>query len=97
LDAIITFGGTLRLTLGPMRVPAALESRPLGFANSWTKLMKAIVYHNLGSPDVLKCEKIEKPTAGDNEVLITDKGRPALRGKPIPGPCAISPIGTLTH
>jgi NADPH:quinone reductase-like Zn-dependent oxidoreductase len=32
--------------------------------------VKAIVYHNYGSPDVLKCEEIEKPSAGDNEVLI---------------------------
>jgi NADPH:quinone reductase-like Zn-dependent oxidoreductase len=32
--------------------------------------MKAIVYHNYGSSDVLKCEEIEKPTAGDDEVLI---------------------------
>ena len=32
--------------------------------------MKAIVYHRYGSPDVLKYEEIERPTAGDDEVLI---------------------------
>ncbi len=32
--------------------------------------MKAIVHHSYGSPDVLKCEEIEKLTARDNEVLI---------------------------
>lgn len=32
--------------------------------------MKAIAYHNYGSPDVLRCEEIDKPAAGDDEVLI---------------------------
>jgi len=32
--------------------------------------MKAIVYHEYGSPDVLRCEVVPKPTPGDGEVLI---------------------------
>jgi NADPH:quinone reductase-like Zn-dependent oxidoreductase len=32
--------------------------------------MKAIVYHNDGSHEVLKCEEIARPTVGDDEVLI---------------------------
>jgi NADPH:quinone reductase-like Zn-dependent oxidoreductase len=32
--------------------------------------MKAILYHSYGPPDVLKCEEIEKPVAGDDGVLI---------------------------
>jgi NADPH:quinone reductase-like Zn-dependent oxidoreductase len=34
------------------------------------QLMKAIVYRCYGSPDVLKFEDIEKPTAGDDQVLV---------------------------
>jgi NADPH:quinone reductase-like Zn-dependent oxidoreductase len=32
--------------------------------------MKAIVYHNYGSPDVLKLEDVSKPIPGDDEVLV---------------------------
>jgi NADPH:quinone reductase-like Zn-dependent oxidoreductase len=32
--------------------------------------MKAIVYRDYGSPDVLHCEDVEKPMPGDDEVLI---------------------------
>jgi NADPH:quinone reductase-like Zn-dependent oxidoreductase len=32
--------------------------------------MKAVVYHEYGSPDVLRCEDVAKPTPGDDEVLI---------------------------
>jgi NADPH:quinone reductase-like Zn-dependent oxidoreductase len=35
-----------------------------------TSLMKAIVYHEYGSPDVLQLEEVEKPVPRDDEVLI---------------------------
>jgi hypothetical protein len=34
------------------------------------KPMKAIVYRNFGSPDILRFEEIDKPTPADDEVLI---------------------------
>ena len=52
--------------------------------------MKAIAYHDYGSPDVLKCEEIEKPIPGDDEVLIKVRAASVnpldwrlMRGKPV--------------
>jgi NADPH:quinone reductase-like Zn-dependent oxidoreductase len=38
--------------------------------NAIKDTMKAVLYRDYGSPDVLACEDIEKPTAGDDEVLV---------------------------
>src|SRR5271166_2401169 len=53
--------------------------------------MKAIVYHNYGTPDVLQCEEIGKPTVGDDEVLIRVRAASVnpldwhfMRGTPYP-------------
>lgn len=34
------------------------------------RAMRAIVRHEYGPPDVLKCEELEKPAAGDDDVLV---------------------------
>jgi NADPH:quinone reductase-like Zn-dependent oxidoreductase len=51
--------------------------------------MKAIVYRNYGSADVLECEEIEKPTPDDDQVLIKIRAASVnpldwrlIRGKP---------------
>src|SRR5258708_2083034 len=46
-----------------------LEAEPIYETRS-RDFMKAIAYHNYGSPDVLQCEDIEKPVPMVGEVLI---------------------------
>ena len=52
--------------------------------------MKAIVYHEYGSPDVLNLEEVEKPAPTDDEILIkihavsvNRSDWEGLRGKPL--------------
>jgi NADPH:quinone reductase-like Zn-dependent oxidoreductase len=54
------------------------------------ELMKAIVYRQYGSPDVLQLEEVEKPTPTDDEILIkvhavsvNRSDWEVLRGKPL--------------
>jgi NADPH:quinone reductase-like Zn-dependent oxidoreductase len=43
---------------------------PAGAALGQASKMKAIVYHEFGSPDVLRLEEVEKPVPNDNQMLI---------------------------
>ena len=54
--------------------------------------MKAILYHRYGSPDVLQLEEIERPSPGDDEVLIKVRAASVnpydwhfMRGEPVVG------------
>jgi NADPH:quinone reductase-like Zn-dependent oxidoreductase len=47
--------------------------------------MKAIVHHHYGTPEILQCEEMEKPTPGDHEILIKVRAASdwhTLRGTP---------------
>jgi NADPH:quinone reductase-like Zn-dependent oxidoreductase len=65
--------------------------------------MKAIVYHSYGSPDVLKCEEIEKQTAGDDEVVIKAHAASVnpldkmIKGRPLPRSRTDRPAQAKAH
>lgn len=66
--------------------------------------MKAIVYREYGSPDVLKLENVDKPTPKDNEVLVKVHAASinyadwvALTGKPLLGRMMIGGIQKPKH
>ena len=51
--------------------------------------MKAVVYNNYGSPDVLQLQEIDKPVVNDDDVLVRVRAASAnpydwhhMRGKP---------------
>src|SRR6266404_2937638 len=54
LAALVLAGTTLAQTPSPTAAPR----------------MKAIVYHEFGSPDVLRLEEVDKPVPNDNQILI---------------------------
>jgi NADPH:quinone reductase-like Zn-dependent oxidoreductase len=59
---ITTIGAAALLFAGP-----ALAQTP---SSSVAPKMKAIVYHEFGSPDVLRLEEVDKPVPNDDQLLI---------------------------
>jgi NADPH:quinone reductase-like Zn-dependent oxidoreductase len=49
---------------------ASIESYLTEYRTVKGNIMKAIVYHSYGSPDVLKLEEIQKPVPQDDQVLL---------------------------
>lgn len=61
---------TAELRCNDRRLESAAEGGAARRESKKDVLMKAIVFCNYGSPEVLKCAEVEKPSAGDDEVLI---------------------------
>ena len=58
--------------------------------------MKAIVYHQYGSPDVLKLVDIDKPVMGDDQVLVRVRAAAVNPYDWHSGPTSVGQAGTVS-